>query len=116
MIVRLHLEEEPEHAAIKLDNENHFNMAIGTPVLRLQAETRSATQHWRYSHAEQGSQCTPSPTIDYRQCHVTINCFDVATHLMGLPVRIGNLNLQTRKVTNLRNGTFLHLDRLCRRA
>ena len=23
------------------------------------------------------------------QCHVTIDCFDVATHLMGLPVRIG---------------------------
>ena len=22
------------------------------------------------------------------QCHVTIDCFDVATHLMGLPVRI----------------------------
>ena len=82
--------------------------------VRVQPE--SATQHWRYSHAEQGSQCTPSPTIDYRQCHVTINCFDVATHLMRLPVRIGNPNLQTRRVTNLRNGTFLHLDRLCRRA
>jgi hypothetical protein len=30
----------------------------------------SATQHWRYSHAERGSQCTPSPTIDYQQCRV----------------------------------------------
>ncbi len=26
----------------------------------------SATQHWRYSHAERDSQYTPSPTIDYR--------------------------------------------------
>jgi hypothetical protein len=27
---------------------------------------RSATQHWRYSHAERGSQCTPSPINDFR--------------------------------------------------
>ena len=29
-------------------------------------EAVSATQHWRYSHAERDSQYTPSPTIDYR--------------------------------------------------
>ena len=28
--------------------------------------TESATQHWRYNHAERGSQCTPSPTYDYQ--------------------------------------------------
>ena len=47
------------------------------------------------------------------QCHVTIDCFDVATRY---PSGSGSPNLQTRKVTNLRNGTFLHLDRLCSRA
>ncbi len=38
MIVRLHLEEEPEHAAIKLDNlldnENHFNMVMRHAALQ----------------------------------------------------------------------------------
>ena len=33
----------------------------------------SATQHWRYSRAERGSQCTPSPTIDYHNATQTIN-------------------------------------------
>jgi hypothetical protein len=34
MIVRLHLEEEPEHAAIKLDNEGHFNMVMRHAALQ----------------------------------------------------------------------------------
>ena len=34
MIVRLHLEEEPEHAAIKLDNENHFNEVLRHAALQ----------------------------------------------------------------------------------
>ena len=34
MIVQLHLEEEPEHAAIKLDNENHFNMVMRHAALQ----------------------------------------------------------------------------------
>ncbi len=49
--------------------------------------TGSATQHWRYSrrHAERGSQCTPSPTIDYHNATQTIDCFDVNTRNFGSP-------------------------------
>ena len=34
-----------------------------------------------------GSQCTPSPTIDYHRDNATqtINCFDVDTATSGLP-------------------------------
>ena len=38
-----------------------YNLHFLQAILR-----RSATQHWRYSHAERDSQYTPSPTIDYR--------------------------------------------------
>ena len=34
MIVQLHLEKEPEHAAIKLDNENHFNESMRHAALQ----------------------------------------------------------------------------------
>ncbi len=34
MLVRLHLEKEPEHAAIKLDNENHFNDSMRHAALQ----------------------------------------------------------------------------------
>ncbi len=34
MIVRLHLEKEPEHAAIKLDNESHFNESMRHAALQ----------------------------------------------------------------------------------
>ena len=34
MIVRLHLEQEPENAAIKLDNENHFNESMRHAALQ----------------------------------------------------------------------------------
>ena len=40
---------------------------------RFCADSGSATQHWRYSRAELGSQCTPSPTIDYHNATQTIN-------------------------------------------
>ena len=50
----------------------------------------SATQHRRYSHAEQGSQCTPSPTIDYsRMPRKHIIVCDVNTHNFGSPPRKG---------------------------
>jgi hypothetical protein len=35
MIAQLHLEQEPEHAAIKLDNENHFNEVMRHAALQL---------------------------------------------------------------------------------
>ena len=58
----------------------------GTTLHFLQAVLRrSATQHWRYSHAERDSQCTPSPTNDYHNATQTINCFDVNTRNFGSP-------------------------------
>jgi hypothetical protein len=34
MIVQLHLEQEPEHAANKLDNQNHFNEVMRHAALQ----------------------------------------------------------------------------------
>ena len=47
---------------------------------------RSATQHWRYSHAKQGSQCTPSPTNDCWNNHL----FDVNSRDFGATPRNKN--------------------------
>jgi hypothetical protein len=41
MIVRPHLEAEPEHAAIKLDNENHFNMVMRHAALNSAPPSRN---------------------------------------------------------------------------
>jgi hypothetical protein len=65
-------------------------LELGTTFHFLQAVLRrSATQHWRYSHAERASQCTPSPTIDYHNATQTINCFVVNTRNFGSPPRKG---------------------------
>ena len=46
---------------------NRGNGDWGFPgLLTAVALRRSANQHWRYSYAEGGSQCTPSPIIDCR--------------------------------------------------
>ena len=50
------------------------------------------------------------------QCRVTINCFDVATHLVGLPASRVAPTFELERSRISETGPFLHLDRLCRRA
>ena len=88
----------------------------GTTFHFLQAVLRrSATQHWRYSHAERASQCTPSPTIDYHNATQTINCFDVNTRNFGLPPG-GAPRILLEKELRYRIGKPFHPRSSCRRA
>jgi hypothetical protein len=60
----------------------HGRPRLGAPEVPLPG-CATPRQHWRYSLAERGSQCTPSlrPINDSR----TIDIFDVASHDFGPP-------------------------------
>jgi hypothetical protein len=77
---------------INVHHDDELQERRQTRQSRTTPEVLRATQHRRYrdSHAEQGSQCTPSPTIDYSTMprkHMIV-C-DVNTRNFGSPPRKG---------------------------
>ena len=80
MIVQLHLEQEPEHAANKLDNQNLFNEVMRHAALQFCASRPKLAPIMPALHAlnEYGSHCTittgPGPMMRLKEANKAELC------------------------------------------